>query len=80
LFPAFLRKSRSRRASGSDETIPPPAKPFSARHEGSLKRGPGINPTDQTTRFDHVGHHFQPDLPAVLQEVPGRRADAAGTQ
>ncbi len=24
--------------------------------------------------FDHVGHHHQPDLPPIVQEIPCRRA------
>jgi hypothetical protein len=64
----------------SDETIAPPAKPFSLRREDSLKPIPGINAPDQTTRFDHVGYHHQADLPPLLQEVPGRSAKAAGAQ
>jgi hypothetical protein len=28
--------------------------------------------------FDHVGLHFQPDLPPVLQKLSGRSAKAAG--
>jgi len=27
--------------------------------------------------FDHVGHHHQPDLPSILPELSGRRAEAA---
>jgi hypothetical protein len=55
-----------------------PTKPFSLPRENTLKRMPGINTPDQTTGFDHVGHHYQPDLPPVVQEIPGRRAEAEG--
>jgi hypothetical protein len=53
-----------------------PTKPFSLPRENTLKRMPGINTPDQTMGFDHVGHHYQPDLPPVVQEIPGRRAEA----
>jgi len=55
-----------------------PTKPFSLPRESALKRMPGINSLVQTTGFDHVGHHHQPDLPPVVQELPRRRAEAEG--
>jgi hypothetical protein len=31
---------------------------------------------DQTTGCDHVGHHHQPGLPPIVQELSGSRAGA----
>jgi hypothetical protein len=53
-------------------------KPFSLTDENNQKQTPGINTSDQTSRFDRVGYYHQPALPPVLQEIFGRRAKAAG--
>jgi hypothetical protein len=62
----------------NDETIHSADEAISLSREDILKRMAGINAPDQTTGSDHVGHHHSPDLPPVVQEIPGRRAEAEG--
>jgi hypothetical protein len=50
----------------------PPA--ITAGNRGLLSTWP-----DQTTGFDHVGLHRQPDLPPRVPELSGGRAEAAST-
>jgi hypothetical protein len=68
----FLACNRRETICGRDEAI------LSAR-EDRLKPEPGINEATRTTRFGHVGCHHQPDLPPLVQELSGRRAQTAQT-
>jgi len=54
-----------------------PTKPFSVPHENKLKQTSGQNVAIRTMGIGHVGIHFQPGLPAVLQEIFGRHAKAS---
>src|ERR1700736_6414650 len=69
----FVGRATTKRFDRIDEAF------FPAR-EDTLKRSPDISTPDQTTGFDHVGIHPQPDLPAFLQEISGRRAKVPGTE
>jgi hypothetical protein len=47
-------------------------KPFFAAGEAGLKPRPAMKGGDQTTGFDHVGHHHRFILPPSLQDIPFR--------
>src|SRR6266567_340884 len=39
----------------------------------------GTKTTGQTVGLEYVGHHHQPDLPPIVQEIPCRSAEAERT-